>query len=91
MAKNLLAALKPMNIFCTIFGFYYIRDDRVLSRKYKFHVLDLLEVFRCFFSLFSIFYIADNHYGILNTFFRENMFGNLYKFIIAVEHIEVKV
>lgn len=49
MVNSLMQALKPMQIFCAISGFHYIRESKINSQSFKISnlLLNIIEFLRC--------------------------------------------
>lgn len=92
MANNLVAALKPINIFCALVGFFYIRDARVFKRKQCifFKILDLLEAFRCCICLLYIIYFIIRYLKIFK-YNKVDIMSLIGGFTVVVDHIDVNV
>lgn len=59
MVKTIVAALKPMNIFCAFFGYFYIKENRTLSdSNKKLYLFDIIEAFRCCSLIYLYIYIS---------------------------------
>lgn len=63
MVKNLLQAMMPINLICSLSGFFYISENCVLSKKQiRFGIIEFLEMIRRCFYIYLILYIAVIEY-----------------------------
>lgn len=59
MVKNLVQAMKPINLICSLSGFFYISESYVLrKKKMRFGFLEFLEIIRCCFYIYIVLHIS---------------------------------
>lgn len=93
MGENLMFAFRPINtIICSVFGFFYIREDHLFKPKnFTPYIFDFLEIAKCCCCICIMSYYSFHKYLFFSFIDSDNFISKITSLTYMADDVEVSI